>query len=194
MVSFSAISLASLQYGIRLATPCLPFFAIIAAAGHRWIFESRGRILAGVLGAWLVTTSILAFPNEIAYFNEVAGGPANGLRYLADSNLDWGQALPQLHKEISKRGIKNFKLCYYGTDNPYRYFSDRQMERITAPWEAELVNGVRVYIPSPGYHAISANMLPGHFFAPEYRGFFKHFQNRTPFARAGDAIYLYKID
>lgn len=191
---FTAISLASLQYGIRLALPCFPFLAIIAAAGLRWLFEYNGRILAGVLGAWLLTTSILAVPNEIAYFNEAVGGPANGLRYLADSNLDWGQALPQLHEEVSERGIKNFKLCYYGTDNPYRFFTDKQIERITPPWNAELANGVRVYVPTPGYYAISANMLPGHFFPPEYREFFTHFKNRAPFARAGDAIYLYKVD
>jgi len=191
---FTAVSLSSLQYGLRLAMPCFPFLAIIAAAGLRWLFENNGRILAGVLGAWLVTTSILAFPNEIAYFNEASGGPANGLRYLADSNLDWGQALPQLRDEISERGIKQFKLCYYGADNPYRYFTDKQIERITPPWNAELANGVQIYVPSPGYYAISANMLPGHFFPPEFRGFFKHFRNQRPFARAGDAIYLYKVD
>ncbi|MFG0334682.1 MAG: hypothetical protein ACF8TS_15100, partial [Maioricimonas sp. JB049] len=47
----------------------------------------------------LVCTSLLAttvsslrvYPHQLAYFNELAGGPENGWRHLLGSNLDWGQ-------------------------------------------------------------------------------------------------------
>lgn len=42
--------------------------------------------------SWYIIATLHIFPNELAYFNELIGGPKNGYRYLADSNLDWGQS------------------------------------------------------------------------------------------------------
>ena len=36
------------------------------------------------------------YPHFTAFFNRAAGGPANGPRYLLDSNLDWGQDVKKL--------------------------------------------------------------------------------------------------
>lgn len=33
------------------------------------------------------------YPHQLAYFNELAGGPASGHKHLLHSNLDWGQDL-----------------------------------------------------------------------------------------------------
>lgn len=55
-----------------------------AASWRRWV-------VAG-LGLWLAAGALRTFPWEISYFNELASGPAGGYRYLADSNVDWGQA------------------------------------------------------------------------------------------------------
>jgi hypothetical protein len=33
------------------------------------------------------------YPHQLAYFNELAGGPAGGHTHLLGSNLDWGQDL-----------------------------------------------------------------------------------------------------
>jgi hypothetical protein len=40
-----------------------------------------------------MTSTLLVYPHELAYFNEAAGGPAAGHRHLLHSNLDWGQDL-----------------------------------------------------------------------------------------------------
>lgn len=48
-------------------------------------------------------------------------------------------------------------------------------------------------MPSPGYYAVSATLLPGHFFAPEYRDYFRFFRDRRPFAKAGYSIFLYYV-
>jgi hypothetical protein len=43
------------------------------------------------LVCWYVFGVISVHPHYTAYFNELAGGPSNGWRYLSDSNVDIGQ-------------------------------------------------------------------------------------------------------
>ncbi len=38
-----------------------------------------------------VGSTLSVYPHQLAYFNELAGGPENGHRHLLHSNLDWGQ-------------------------------------------------------------------------------------------------------
>jgi len=61
----------------------------VQAAGRRG--QSWRAAAAGGLVAWLFASSFSVHPHYLAYFNELAGGPANGWRWLIDSNLDWGQ-------------------------------------------------------------------------------------------------------
>jgi hypothetical protein len=87
-----------LDIGFRYFLPALPFLFVFASrvaapgvlapvAGH-----SPWRLLtAGVVLAWLAVSSLAIHPHYLAYFNEVAGGPEHGWRWLIDSNLDWGQ-------------------------------------------------------------------------------------------------------
>jgi hypothetical protein len=65
--------------------------ALQAKGSRRWVqwLPGGGWI---VLGIWYAAASVGIYPYEIAYFNELFGGPEGGYRYLADSNLDWGQA------------------------------------------------------------------------------------------------------
>ena len=43
------------------------------------------------LGCWYIIELILIYPHYLAYFNQFIGGPKNGYKYMADSNLDFGQ-------------------------------------------------------------------------------------------------------
>jgi hypothetical protein len=73
-----------------------------AAAGRRaaaW----RTAAAAGLV-AWLVASSFSVHPHYLAYFNELAGGPANGWRWLIDSNLDWGQDDERVRQVVAARG------------------------------------------------------------------------------------------
>ena len=36
-------------------------------------------------------------PHNLAFFSDAVGGPGRGHRYLADSNLDWGQDIRTLY-------------------------------------------------------------------------------------------------
>src|SRR6185369_10959616 len=72
-----------------------------------------------LLLGWHVFESIAIRPDYLAYFNELAGGPSEGYRHLADSSLDWGQDLPALKQwldgERLQRGDGNVYLSYFGT-------------------------------------------------------------------------------
>jgi 4-amino-4-deoxy-L-arabinose transferase-like glycosyltransferase len=85
-----AFSLGHLQIGVRYVLPALPFLAVFACGLYRRVgTASRAAFVA--LVAWHGITAVRACPHYIPYFNELVGGPANGYRYLGDSNLDWGQ-------------------------------------------------------------------------------------------------------
>jgi hypothetical protein len=94
-----------LNIGYRHMLPVHPFFYLAIAGGlvqraedgrsgklatvgwARWL--AFGGLAA--LGVWYAVLSIRIYPYEIAYFSVLVGGPDQGFRYLADSNLDWGQ-------------------------------------------------------------------------------------------------------
>jgi hypothetical protein len=59
-------------------------------------------VLAGLLAAWTGISSLAAHPRYIPYFNEPAGGSRQGYRWLADSNLDWGQDGAYMHGEYAR--------------------------------------------------------------------------------------------
>ena len=73
-----------------------------SAAGRRAAAWSAAAV--GGLAAWVVASSFSVHPHYLAYFNELAGGPANGWRWLIDSNLDWGQDDERVRRLAAARG------------------------------------------------------------------------------------------
>ncbi len=186
-------SQSQLQLGVRLVLPALPFGLFIAGAAVEWLREARRKwVLAGLVVLTGVE-SLRLYPHGIAFFNAWVGGPSHGLRYLADSNLDWGQSLRDLARYVEKNNIGRFRLAYFGADNPRNYFSADQMEMVLPPWDERFIKGTQ-FVPQPGIYAVSATLLPGHFFSPGYRRYFSAFWNRTPIAKVGYSIYIYRID
>jgi len=188
-------SLSSLQLGVRLVLPALPFGLLLCGTAIQWLNRGRGKVFLALLLASLAAESASIYPHGISFFNLAAGGPEQGLRYLADSNLDWGQSLRDLAGYVRKAGIKKFRLSYFGSDNPWAYFSDQELELLPPPWDPSLVpEGRLVYRPQPGYYAISATLFPGHFFEPRYRDYYGYFRGMEPIAKVGYSIYVYRVD
>ncbi len=185
-------SLSSLQLGVRLILPALPFGLLLCGSAMGWLWRGEAKLIPACLLVWLAFTSARAYPHGISFFNIWAGGPKDGLRYLADSNVDWGQGLPELYHYFHAGGFRKMTLSYFGTDNPWRYFTDRELELIAPPWSGEfaLADGLK---PQPGYYAISASLLPGHFFETKYRNYYRVFRESEPIARVADSIYVYKV-
>ena len=78
-------------------------------------------MILGALIAWQSVTVLRVHPSYLAYFNEIAGGPDGGWRYVTDSNLDWGQDLKRLSEFVEERGISEIHLDYFGTADPAYY-------------------------------------------------------------------------
>ncbi|MEK9143474.1 MAG: hypothetical protein AAB481_02515 [Patescibacteria group bacterium] len=109
---------------VRYVLPMYPFVAIVAAAGIRGIGEIRGiwgKIVISLLLLWHIVGTFQAYPHFISYANEL-GGP-RGKRYeiLSDSNLDWGQALPDLARYVEAKKIGKVKFSYFGRDDAGAY-------------------------------------------------------------------------
>jgi hypothetical protein len=186
-------SMSTIQLGVRLILPAVPFLAALAAFSFR---EENGRAMRAAGAALLVLLAVQTariYPDGISFFNIPSGGPQNGLRYLVDSNLDWGQDLPDLAEWIRANNAHHVRLFYFGTDKPSRLMGDDEIEMKLPPWGPEWVES-NPYEPEPGYYAVSATLLPGHFFAEEYRDYFKKFREATPIAKAGYSIFIYKFD
>lgn len=187
-------SLSTLQLGVRLVLPALPFALLVCGIALARMAHWPKIVLPACLFAWLAYDSIKIFPHGIAYFNTWTGGPQHGLKYLADSNIDWGQNLRRLKEFTAQQKIEKLRLFYFGTDNPWAYFNHDQLTLLAPPWSDEFTHGQPRFRPEPGYYAISATLLPGHFFRDKYRDFYKTFRDREPLARVGYSIYVYKIE
>jgi len=61
----------------------------------------------------------IATPWQLSFFNVLAAG--HGDRIVNDSNVDWGQGLIALRREMKSRGIEQVQLAYHGSLDPAEY-------------------------------------------------------------------------
>ena len=146
--------------------------------------------------AWLAISTLRVYPQGISYFNEWIGGPAQGWRYLADSNIDWGQNLPGLGVYMERSGAPRIKTFLFGFDNPWHYLKPGSLEPQALPSAPDTSIGHNLahnYVPQPGIYAVSVNFLTG-FLAPAgYEDYLKCFRERRPDARAGYSILIFHV-
>ena len=109
--------------GLRHVLPIYPFLFVLASRLvtvplHRlWLMPA---LVTTALTVNAVSVLRVA-PHQIAYFNELVGGPEGGHRYLSDSNLDWGQDLKGLKAFMAKEGLPIIYLAYFGSAQPAYY-------------------------------------------------------------------------
>ncbi len=143
-------------------------------------------VLAGLL-LWLAVGTLATLPYPLTFFNEIAGGPANGYRALVDSNLDWGQNLWDLKAWMAAHGISHVAYAHYSPARPDTY-------GIEADWLPPDPRAVSFdpWHPAPGLYAIGATVLQGPY-APDLNTF-AWFRDRTPVAKLGNALFLYQVE
>ncbi len=184
-VFFAATSLFADNLGVRYVLPVYPLLFVLAGrAGERFTRHKLGLGVSLGLAAWYVGGTLGVYPDYLAYFNEIAGGPARGYLSLDDSNVDWGQDLLRLKARLDARGIGTILLCSNLKGYP-PYYGIRA-EPITPE---EMVPD-----PLPGDYAISTHCLarvreynpPG---GPDL-DWLRRFQ---PVERVGQTFYLFRI-
>lgn len=194
LVYLALTATRGLQIGHRHLLPIYPFLFIAAGeAASRLVTFRRptGLVLAAALGTWYAGGTLRTHPHHLAYFNEIAGGPANGWRLLVDSNLDWGQDLKRLAAWMRQSHLERLKLSYFGSALPSYYGIDSEaLPGYTAPHVARVTRVVR-----PGdVVAISATNLQGVYLAPEDRALMERFRRLAPIGRAGFSMLIYRAD
>lgn len=121
-----------LDFGVRHVLPaeallCVAVSPLLARPLQAWLRGTRGMrehvdaIAAVAAMVWIVSGTARLAPRYLEYFNEAAGGPENGHRWLIDSNLDWGQDLLRLSDFMRERGLASVPLAYFGTVHPLVY-------------------------------------------------------------------------
>jgi len=140
--------------GLRYMLPIFPLCFILAGRSMLLLERFSGvvrKLCAAVIVLLLASSaveSLRIYPDYLAYFNQLAGGPSGGPRYLLDSNIDWGQDLEglanYLKREKGYAGVPVY-LAYFGYVHPDLYHMEA----------AKLYPGAR------GIIAVSVNLLYG---------------------------------
>lgn len=159
------------------------------AKGPTWV-RAIWPVTGACLFAWYVGGTLRIAPHYLAFFNELAGGPANGIRYLDDSNIDWGQDLKTLSRYLHDHDIKEIRLLYTPV-----YLAD-----VAVPYYGIKARGItlqEIVNPEKGWYAVSAHALQRPAVAIGPRGEkirFNWLDRFEPVARIGYSIYLYRFD
>jgi hypothetical protein len=114
---------SNINIGVRHVLVLYPLLAVGAAAATRVLWQhaaalasaARGALMAALaaLLSWQVATPVYSYPDYLAYFNFIAGSHPEEI--LVDSDLDWGQDLRRLSKELARRQVPKLWLAYRGT-------------------------------------------------------------------------------
>ncbi len=114
-----------INLGYRHILPVLPFlFVYTAVSIPRPIQAQTTPLLLNLYSLLLITLALITlwiYPDFLAYFNGLAGGPDNGWRALVDSNLDWGQDLDDLPGWMAENDVDSVWLSYFGEARPEYY-------------------------------------------------------------------------
>ena len=185
---------SGINIGLRHILPVYPFVILIAAAGAAEIVRRGGRnlglaavgVIALAAGAELAT----AYPYPLTFFNQTVGGPQHGYKYLADSNLGWGQNLKLLKQWMDDNGVEHVNLAYFGQADP-DYYGIPVTHLPGAPTFAiDRTSRPRL----PGYVAISGTTLTGVYAPAWWRLFYKPFQDLEPAAVIGNTLRVYWVE
>ncbi|MCR4295224.1 MAG: hypothetical protein NUW21_06795, partial [Elusimicrobia bacterium] len=189
VILLSAMS-ARRQLGVRYVLALYPLLALGAgaAAAALWSRGGRARLAAGALLSWHAASSLAALPQPLAYANEAFGGPAAAWRLMGDSNVDWGQALPEL-RDFIEENPGGLILSYFGRDCPSRHGLEAQAAFSTpgpCPRGAALALDVE-----REWLAVSATKRQG--FYESGPPAWAWLESRAPAAVAGRAILIYDV-
>jgi hypothetical protein len=174
---------SNLNIGLRHILALYPLVAIVGGYGVAELWKLRPQLEPSarnavavaivVLLGWQVIESALVHPDYLPYFNQFAAG--QGQEILVDSDLDWGQDLFRLSKELQARHIDHLWLSYFGSAEP---------ERLGISGATELPT----FKPVTGWIAISE------FHLKRFPTAFAWLKDYRPVTRVGKSILLYHVE
>jgi hypothetical protein len=126
-----------IDLGVRYLLPVYVGFSVVGAcaATQARSWASKGAVV--VLIMWQIVSGDLVHPDYLAYTNEITGGHPE--RFLADSDLDWGQDMKRLEAFLEHEHATNVTFAPF--NRTYR------MAIPATPGDRDH--------PSPGWNAVS---------------------------------------
>jgi 4-amino-4-deoxy-L-arabinose transferase-like glycosyltransferase len=194
----------------------LPLLPLLCVCGGRQVAAmwARPRLqpIAVLLLSFYALGTYRVAPHFLSFFNEFAGGPELGYRYLVDSNCDWGQDLEELARLCRRLGLRRVKLSYFGNASPddagvpylalpgvYCCWLPRESTWSLEPGDVVAVSvtnlmGVYSRLPGGGVFPIHVSLdgVPRDMPFVEVMTYLQ--QHYRPFARAGYSILLFRLD
>jgi hypothetical protein len=170
-----AAMIQSVNIGVRSVLSIAPFLAIWSGIAI-WFYKTplvRAFIILLLITS--IVSGIAAYPDFLAYFNPLLGGTPSADKWLIDSNIDWGQDLPALARELKHRGINEVRLAYFGMGDPLHY-------------------GIKVLdanVVTTGWYAISRSYLSGWWPSGDPYAWLRKLR---PVTLVGGSIALFYID
>jgi hypothetical protein len=81
------------QIGFRYFMVVFPLLYVFSGSLFtNWlVFSVKQKLVIGALAAYLIASVLSYYPLYLSYFNEIVWDRKYAYKYLADSNLDWGQ-------------------------------------------------------------------------------------------------------
>jgi hypothetical protein len=205
LIYFASAMIQPFNIGYRHLLPVLPFVFVLIGiqvagrksqvAGHRSITLSPHHLvslspclLVSALLVWQAIGTVRILPDCLAYFNELAGGPENGYKWLVDSNLDWGQGWKELKTFMDAHDITQIKFAQFSSNDPATYGIDYEP---IAPMTGAPPVLPSHFNPAPGVYVLSASSLQGIPLADINT--YDYFRHRQPTARIGYALFVYDL-
>jgi hypothetical protein len=177
---FGISMLSAINIGVRHILPIYPMLCVVAAAVVTRL--PRGPIIAGACAAIVAIESASIYPNYLAFFNVVSGGPAAGPHYLLDSNIDWGQDVKKLRTWLRVRNIDGVCMFYFG--NTGVEFYGIPMQYLPRTQETDLRQNLNCVA------AISVTNLYGLYVPHDAYAWLRDLK---PTAKIGWSIYVYDL-
>jgi Dolichyl-phosphate-mannose-protein mannosyltransferase len=192
-IIFFATTQAKINIGLRHILPVYPFLFVLASRLATVHFRRHwvAPFLVGVPLVFTAVSSLRMAPHQLAYFNELVGGPDQGYRYLSDSNLDWGQDLKGVKAYMEKEKLHIIYLSYFGSAPP-GYYGIRY-QYVPGAWPLEWPpSGERVAAEAPRkILAISVRNLQDA--SIPHIPLFGWLRLRQPIAKIGYSIFVYDL-
>lgn len=169
-------------------------FLYVLIGGAAWALMQKSRKWVYAVAVLLLihaVSSVAAFPNYIAYANELWGGPSQTNKYLTDSNSDWGQQLKSVKQYLDQRGVKECWFVYFaaGVAEPSYYgIPCKPLPTLNTLWlneQYEVPNSI------DGPVLVSASNLSGLEFGPGSLDPYGQFKKLQPTAVIDRGVFVF---
>jgi hypothetical protein len=117
---------STLNIGVRHILPTFPFAILLVSGQIAYLADWIHQHYRKMYKAFTIGVAIIRiYPLYLSYFNQAAGGPAGGHKYVTDSNLDWGQDLKRLGQFVDEQKIQRIEVDYFGWADQRAYLGGK---------------------------------------------------------------------